>query len=313
MTRIDYGHGIHLLDAGYLRPGLAAVHVIVEAGRAALVDCGTWHSVPAILQGLGQLGLAPEAVDWILLTHVHLDHAGAAGALLQHLPNAQLVVHPRGARHMIEPQKLVSGATAVYGEAAFRWLYGEIVPAPAVRVVEAPDGCELDLAGRRLHFLDTPGHARHHLCIWDEASGGVFTGDAFGLSYRELDVEGRPFVFPSTTPVQFEPQAYHASIERILSLKPQAAYLTHFGRVTGLERLAADLHGLLDAFVDLARAAPKDKRRHAWIVAGMTELMLERLRRHGCQGDEAVLRCLLAHDMELNAQGLEVWLDRGAS
>lgn len=308
---MDYGQGIHALDAGYLRPGLAAVHLIVQDGRVAVVDTGTQHTVPAVFSLLTSLGLGPEAVDYLLLTHVHLDHAGGAGALMARCPNARLVVHPRGAPHMIDPARLVAGATAVYGAETFRALYGEILPVAAERVLEAADGFELDLAGRRLVFLDTPGHARHHLCIHDAASGGVFTGDAFGLSYREFDVDGRPFVFPTTTPVQFEPEAMHTSIDRIMALRPTAAYLTHYGRVTDLARLAIDLHVLIDAFVQLAEAVPVDGARgHAWLMAELEALLVARLRRHGCPLSDADLRQLLAHDIELNAQGLGIWLER---
>jgi len=310
---IDYGEGIHAVDAGYLRPGLAAVHLIVQAGRVALVDTGTQHSVPVILDALQALGLSAEAVDYILLTHVHLDHAGGAGALMAHCPNARLVVHPRGAPHMVDPARLVAGASAVYGAETFRALYGEIMPVPAARILEAADGFSLELAGRALVFLDTPGHARHHLCILDAISGGVFTGDALGLSYRELDVEGRPFIFPTTTPVQFDPEAMHASIDRIMALRPHAAYLTHFGRVSDLPRLAVDLHALLDAFVRIAVAAPgQGEARHARIAGDLEDLLMARLREHGVGLSDAVLRGLLAHDVELNAQGLAVWLDRNS-
>jgi glyoxylase-like metal-dependent hydrolase (beta-lactamase superfamily II) len=306
---IDYGLGIHALDAGYLRPGLAAVHFIVQDGRVALVDTGT--HLPIVLAGLQALGLSTASVDYILLTHVHLDHAGAAGALMAHCPQARLVVHPRGAPHMADPTRLIAGATAVYGAETFRALYGEILPVAAGRIIEAGDGFTLDFHGRRLRFLDTPGHARHHLCIHDPASGGVFTGDAFGLSYREFDVDGHPFIFPTTTPVQFEPEAAHASIDRILALGPSFACLTHFGRVGELPRLAGDLHALLDAFVALAEAAPAEGgQRHAWLVVELEALLLARLRRHGCRLEDAALRQLLAHDLALNAQGLVVWLDR---
>lgn len=308
---IDHGEGIHTLDADYLRPGLAAIHLIVQDGHAAIVDTGTRHAVPAVLKALTRLGVGPEAVDWIIVTHVHLDHAGGAGALLRQCPNARLVVHPRGARHMVDPSRLVAGTQAVYGEEAFERLYGEIVAAPAERVLEAADGHELDFRGRPLVFLDTPGHARHHFCIHDAASGSVFTGDAFGLSYRDFDVDGRAFVFPTTTPVQFEPEAMHASIDRLMALDPRAVFLTHFGRVTGTGRLAEELHDLIDAFVRLARQAPEGAAlRHGWLKAALEDLLLDRLRRHGCKLAEARMRELLANDVELNAQGLEVWLER---
>lgn len=308
---IDCGQGIYTLDTGYLRAGLAAVHVIVAGGRVALVDTGTQPCLPVVERGLEALGLGVEAVDYILLTHVHMDHAGAAGALMARCPHARLVVHPRGAPHMADPARLIAGARAVYGEETFRALYGEILPVDAARILEAGDGFSLELAGRGLVFLDTPGHARHHLCIHDPASRSVFTGDAFGLSYREFDVDGRPFVFPSTTPVQFEPEAAHASIDRIMALAPSAALLTHFGRVSDLARLADEMHALLDRFVQLAEAAPADAvRRHAWIAAELESLLVDRLRRHGCRLDDAALHALLAHDVELNAQGLAIWLDR---
>ncbi|HRH82288.1 MAG TPA: MBL fold metallo-hydrolase [Thiobacillaceae bacterium] len=310
---IDYGHGIHAVDADYVRPGLAAMHLLIQDGRAAIIDTGTQRSAPLVLAALERLGLGPEHLDLVIVTHVHLDHAGGAGALLQACPNARLVAHPKGARHMIDPGKLIAGSIAVYGEERFHELYGDIVPAPAERVIEAPDGYGLDFRGRTLTFLDTPGHARHHFCVWDEASRGIFTGDSFGLSYREFDVRGRPFIFPTTTPVQFEPDAMHATLDRLMGLEPEAAYLTHFGRVTGLTPLADDLHRLLDAFVELANSAGgSGPERHARMKSNMGRLLLEQLRAHGCTLVEDRIFTLLENDLELNCQGLAVWLDRTA-
>jgi len=304
-------HGIHTVDAGYLRPGLASIHLIVQAGHAALVDTGTQHSVPHLLATLTELGLAPEAVDYVIATHVHLDHAGAAGALLAACPNARLVVHPKGARHLIDPAKLIAGSIAVYGEALFHRLYGDIVPAPAERVIEADDGHRIDFHGRVLTFIDTPGHARHHFCIHDSASNSVFTGDTFGISYREFDEGGGPFIFPTTTPVQFEPEALHASIDRLMALHPAAAYLTHYGRVTDLPRLAARLHVLIDEFVRLAcAAAGEGEVRHSALKTAVEQCLLDAARAHGCTLAPERMRELLAGDVELNTQGLLVWRDR---
>lgn len=308
-----HAHGIHTLDAEYLRPGLAAIHLIIESGHAAIVDTGTHQAVPRVLAALADLGVAPEAVDYVIVTHVHLDHAGAAGALLQACPNAKLVVHPKGARHLIDPAKLVAGSMAVYGEAVFRELYGDIIPAPEERVIEADDGYRLDFHGRRLDFIDTPGHARHHFCVHDHASNSLFTGDTFGISYREFDVDGIPFLFPTTTPVQFEPEALHASIDRLLAVGAEAAFLTHYGRITGLGELAPGLHGLIDEFVALTRAAPGEGvARHAWLKQALEGCLMARLDAHGCALDEATCHALLANDVELNAQGLLVWCDRQA-
>ncbi len=311
---IDYPHGIHAIDAEYLRPGLAAIHLLVHAGHAAIIDTGTNQSVPAVMAALARLGVAAEAVDYVIVTHVHLDHAGAAGALLAACPHAVLVVHPKGARHMIDPTKLVQGSIAVYGASAFRELYGEIVPVPAERVIEAEDGHQIDFHGRLLDFIDTPGHARHHFGIHDAGSNGIFTGDTFGISYREFDVNGRPFIFPTTTPVQFEPDALHASIDRLTARRPTAAYLTHYGRVTGLDGLASDLHEQIDLLAALARAAPgQGEAGQAWLRDKIEDMLLIRLRRHGCVLDDARVRELLANDVELNAQGLLVWRDRGGA
>ena len=220
-------HGIHTIDTGFVRTQFDAAYLIVERGRGAFVDCGTNYSVPRMLDALHDAGLAAGDVDWLILTHVHLDHAGGAGELIAHLPNARLLVHPRGARHMIDPSQLWAGASAVYGESVMETTYGRLRAIPQERVVEAPDGYSVTLAGRKLLCLDTPGHARHHLCVYDETANACFTGDTFGLSYREFDTDKGPFVLPTTTPVQFDPDALHVSIRRLVALKPEAMYLTH--------------------------------------------------------------------------------------
>ncbi|MEW6676987.1 MAG: MBL fold metallo-hydrolase [Pseudomonadota bacterium] len=310
---LKYDHGIITLDADYLRPGLAAIHLIVEQGHVAIVDTGTNASVPSVLAELKGLGLTPADVDYIIATHVHLDHAGAAGALMQNCPNARLVVHPSGARHLIDPARLVAGSIAVYGHDNFMALYGEIVPVPADRVIEATEGYRLDFQGRVLTFLDTPGHARHHFCVHDARSESVFTGDTFGISYREFDVDGRQFIFPTTTPVQFDPMALHASIDRILALEPEAAFLTHYGRVTNLPALAEPLHELIDAWCELTLAvAGEGAERQAALESALEQSLMTRLRHHGCTLDDATCKALLANDVHLNAQGLLVWRDKEA-
>ena len=307
----DFDDGITTIDALYVRPGLAAIHLLVEGGRVAIIDTGTNFSVPGVLEVLRRKNMHPENIDYVIVTHVHLDHAGGAGEMMRLFPNARLVAHPRGARHMIDPARLVAGSIAVYGEEKFRLAYGEIVPVPAQRVIEAPHEFTLQLNGRTLLFLDTPGHARHHFSIFDEKSRSFFTGDTFGLSYREFDVDGREFILPATTPVQFEPEAAHASIDLIMSYQPRAAYLTHYGRVTRLQRLADDLHRLLDDFVSLAeevRDAGAD--RHGRLVDALGICLLQRLAAHGCGLPREESLALLAGDIELSAQGLEVWLDK---
>jgi glyoxylase-like metal-dependent hydrolase (beta-lactamase superfamily II) len=301
--------GIHTIDTGFVRPRFDAAYLVVEKGRGAFIDCGTNYAVPRMLSALDDAGLSPADVDWLILTHVHLDHAGGAGELIAQLPNARLLVHPRGARHMIDPSKLWAGASAVYGDAVMKETYGHLRPVPAERVIEATDEFVADLAGRPLLCLDTPGHAKHHNSIYDARANVCFTGDVFGLSYREFDTHGKPFIVPTTSPVQFDQAELHASIDRLVALKPAAMYLTHYGRVQDIERLAADLHGQIDAMVELAHSANGKPDRHELLKKRLTELYLERATAHGWdQGSDALVD-IIGMDIELNAQGLEVWLD----
>jgi len=309
-----WGDGISSVDTGFFRPRFDASHVIVEDGRAAFVDVGTNHSVPRLLAALDVLGVDPDAVDYVILTHVHLDHAGGAGLLLQRLPNARLVVHSRGARHMIDPSQLIAGATAVYGADEVQRSYGELVPVDAARVDIAHDGYTIELEGRPLRFLDTPGHARHHVCVHDARSAAFFTGDTFGLSYREFDTAKGAFILPTSTPVQFDPDALKASIARMLEYAPRQMFLTHYSRVGEVPRLARDLDEQIDAMVAIARRHATDgATRHARIAADLAELYCARAAAHGCTFGAERVRELLAMDIELNAQGLEVWLDRAAA
>src|SRR3982074_2893706 len=132
--------GISAVDAEYVHPGHAAVHIIRHSGRGAFVDTGTNYSVPYLLAALAELGFTRDAVDYVFLTHVHMDHAGGAGLLMRELPSARLIVHPRGVPHMIDPSKVVAASQAVYGEEQFQRLYGEVLPVAPDRIVGVPDG-----------------------------------------------------------------------------------------------------------------------------------------------------------------------------
>ncbi len=307
---IRYDHGISAIDAGYERGDFAAIHFIIEGDRAAIVDTGTNYSVDATLSALRSLGTVPERVDYIILTHVHLDHAGGAGALMKRCPNAMLIVHPRGGRHMIDPSRLWQATVAVYGAERATRVYGEIVPVPKDRVLEVADGAERSMAGRTFLFRDAPGHARHQIAMIDGRSGNVFVGDTLGLSYRELDHAGRCFIVPTSSPTQFEPEALHRSIDMIASYRPQAAYLTHFSEVRDLPRLIPILHRLIEAYVELGRQHQNDGlQRFAHLHDGMKRVILSEARRQGLPFTDERILDILAVDIELNAQGLESWLD----
>ena len=219
-TYQDLSHGITVIDAEYGTSGVAALYLMVEGDQVAIIETGTNHSVPLIKEVLESKSLSFSNVRYVIPTHVHLDHAGGAGDLMHYCENAELVIHPFGAAHMIDPSRLEAGTIAVYGEESFSKLYGSIRPINAERVIEAPDGFKLKLNGRELEFLDTPGHARHHFCVVDKTSNGIFTGDTFGLCYPQLTTAEGPFSYATTTPVQFDPDALLISIDRLLSYQP---------------------------------------------------------------------------------------------
>lgn len=303
------GDGIYAIDTGFHRDHFDAAYLVVQDGHALFVDTGTNFSVPRLLAALDDLGLARDAVDHVIPTHVHLDHAGGVGQLMQHLPRATVLVHPRGARHMADPSALYQGALAVYGQAEMDRNYGVLQAVAPDRVLATADGQTLDWHGRALHFIDTPGHARHHHCLWDEASRSWFTGDTFGLSYREHDTARGAWIMPTSTPVQFEPDALRHSVDRLMARDPRAMFLTHYSRVTDLPRLAGLLHEQIAAMVALAQPLRDAPDRHVALKAGLESLYAGQLERHGV-ADVAAALAGLALDIELNAQGLGIWLDR---
>ena len=306
----EYGNGIIAFDAGYVRPILAAIHMIVDDGRVAFIDTGSNDSLPNVVAALDKLGLGRDAVDYVILTHIHLDHAGGAGALMREFPNAKLVVHPRGSRHMAEPSKLVAGVTAVYGREYVDTVYGDILPIAAERIIDAHEGLTLQLGSRELLMIDTPGHAKHHICIIDRKGDAIFTGDMFGLSYREFDVDGRQFIMPTTSPTQFDPVEMRASIDRLLGYGLHAMYLTHYAQVHDVPARGADLHRRLDAHVAIAEAHANDgEPRHEAAKQALTAYLLAELRTHGCTLPETTILDILATDLELNVQGMTWWLD----
>lgn len=308
LTRLD--DGVTAIDTEYARQLQDASHLIVEQGRAAFVDTGVNDSVPLLLDALQQLDLDAGDVDYVFLTHIHLDHAGGAGQLMQRLPNATCVVHPRGAPHMVNPEKIIAGTEAVYGAERSRAMYGKIVPIDAQRIIEAGDGGWIDLNGRALQTIYTEGHARHHYVLHDPMSRGVFTGDSFGVSYRELDTKNGEFIYPTSTPIDFDPDAAHAACDTILGLGPSYAYLTHYSRVSNLDKLAGDMHECIDAYRSMAIACANEADRQKALEARMFEFLATRLEAHGFAGDRDAIRSVVDIDVVLNAQGLVVWLDR---
>jgi glyoxylase-like metal-dependent hydrolase (beta-lactamase superfamily II) len=302
--------GISAVDAEYVHPGYAAVHIIQHNGRAAFVDTGTNYSVPYLLAALEELGGTREAVDYVFLTHVHMDHAGGAGSLMRELPNARLMVHPRGLPHMIDPSKVVAASQAVYGVEKFHRLYGDVLPVAPGRAVSVPDAFRCELGGRELELIHTPGHALHHYAIVDRAHACIFTGDTFGISYRELDTVQGPFILPTSSPSQFDPDQLVSSIDRLMSYAPESMYLMHYSRVTGTPRLAAMLKSQIREFVRIVRENEALPDAHNAVRAAMMDLWLKLLQQQGSTMSAAEVADLLETDLELNVQGLLIWFYR---
>ena len=309
----DLGNGIYCIDTDLYRPHMAACYLVREGDAVAFVDTGTYHTIPLLMRVLAELDLGVEHVRYVIPTHVHLDHAGGAGELMAHCPQAQLIVHPKGAPHMIDPARLQAGATQVYGEEGFAQYYGKLVPVPEERVILAEDGHQVSLNGRILTFYDTPGHANHHGCIWDERSRSCFTGDTFGICYREFVTDKGAWIFAPTTPVAFSPNEWQQSLDKLEALYPKAMLLTHYGHVTDVAGLLPKLRASIEALSNLAltlQDAPEGR------VDALKEQIfltwLEEIAEHGVNLPEGDIRELLHVDATLNAQGLDVWLQRRA-
>lgn len=306
----DLGYGITLVDNNPFHPSMYANYIIQSNGLAALVDVGTGQSVQIQLDVLKALDIPLDAVRYICLTHLHLDHAGATGGLLPHLPNAQVVCHPNAARHLIDPERLIASVKMVYGEEEYNLHQGPVLPVPKERIIEAKDGFILHLGKRPLLFRDTPGHAKHHICIVDVEGRGIFTGDAVGVSYRFMDVNGRQFLYPATTPNQLDPVAYHASVDMLVSYKLAFMYLTHFGRVSDPENAIKNLHRCLDDLTNMAQSIASESNRYSLLLAKIKRYIFAELQQHGCTLCEAEMEQRLTVDNDLNAQGLLNWLEQ---
>jgi len=300
--------GIHTIDTGYLgRAEFAAAYIIVEGDRAAFVDNNTNAAIPALLAALDTHGLTPQQVEYLIITHVHLDHAGGTSTLARACPEATVLAHPRAAPHVIDPSRLVASASAVYGEDEFARLYGTIEPVPAERVRSLEDGETLAFGSRELRFLHTRGHANHHFCIADSCNGAIFTGDAFGLIYPALQREGT-FAFPSTSPTDFEPTLARESVRRLLAEQPSCLYPTHFGAVTDIETAAGQLLRHLDfaeALRDDARDSDHpDKALEAFCESRLRDYFKGLFDVQGRLGQDENTWQLIDLDIKLNAQGI---------
>ncbi|HEY8087362.1 MAG TPA: MBL fold metallo-hydrolase [Polyangiaceae bacterium] len=304
-------HARYTIDCDIL-PRFSAAYLRTAGDECAFVETHTSHAVPKLLAALDAHGLRPEQVRWIVVTHAHLDHAGGAGALLARCPNATLVAHPRAARHLVDPARLVASATQVYGAARFAELYGHIEPIPQQRVLTLDDGGAFELGGATLRVLHTAGHAKHHFVVDDPAVSSVYTGDSFGLVYPALQ-RGVRFALASTSPTDFDAPEARKSLDRIVALGEKHACLTHFDAVEDIAEVAAQVRSWVDRSEAWLEAAAKTDAPVDVMTRSLQSTIREAIAKDAAGrglslGDDDWK--LLALDVDLNSQGIAFVADR---
>lgn len=258
------------------------------------------------MAALAAQGKRPEDVRYVVVTHAHLDHAAGASALLQACPNATLLAHPRAAKHLIDPAKLIASATEVYGPARFRALYGALEPIAEARVKSLADGATFALGDATLRAVHTAGHAWHHLIVDDPTLATVYTGDSFGLVYPALQ-RGVRFLLATTSPTGFHAAEARKSVDRILALGEESACLTHFGEVRDLHECARQLHRWIDRSERWVHEATQREAPLPELEASITQKIRAALAQEAASLGLVLTEAdweLLSLDVELNAQGL---------
>jgi glyoxylase-like metal-dependent hydrolase (beta-lactamase superfamily II) len=238
--------GVHQLDT--LLGGMAGLTAgfLVTGPQPALIETGARTSTRTVLDALAAAGVAAGDLRWVVVTHVHLDHAGAVGDVAAAFPDATVVVHPQGARHLADPSRLVDSASRVYGP-LLDGLYGRMLPVPEDRLLAAEDGLVLEVgSGRRLRLVDSPGHAKHHQAVLEEASGTLLVGDAVGVELPELRT-----LRPATPPPDFDLELAVGSLRRFAALAPTRLVLTHYGPVSDPLATLAEAEDQLRRWVGL--------------------------------------------------------------
>ncbi|GAB6090411.1 MBL fold metallo-hydrolase [Spirochaeta dissipatitropha] len=303
-------HQVITIDCAYIAKEIAASYLVIRGDRAMFIENNTEFAVPVMLDTLRQYGLSPDAVDLVIITHVHLDHAGGSGALMKACPNAKFLCHPRALRHVLDPARLISGARQVYGDARFNELYGNVSPVDRTRAVSVEHNQEIDWEGCLLRFLHTPGHASHHMVIVDPVSDSVFTGDAYGVAYPELQTHGL-FLLPTSPPTDFNAELSRQSAELIHQLGCANIYPTHFGRLPkssdmGLEQLWRGftlLQGLQCEAESRILEGESNEDIQEFCLTAVERYTLGRIADQGISLGSSQKK-LLKLDIELNAMGI---------
>lgn len=304
---------IEIIECHYVAPTKMSSYLVIEGDRAAFIDNGTRFSVPYLLESLTARGMRPEQVAYIIITHVHLDHAGGTAELLKQCPNAAVLAHPKAARHLCKPDRLVQGAIAVYGEELFRNLYGDVEGVPEDRVRTVADGEVVTWGERTLRFFNTLGHCSHHFCIHDEKTNSVFAGDNFGIGRSEELRPGPPFLICTCTPPEFDAAESKRSIDAIVATGADRVYVGHFGVFTDVARGAEQMHRSIDGMQEIIQAALADGSENAaleaFIATRMAAATDDQLRWCGVSDFESDRRWV-DPDLMLNVLGLKFAVER---
>ncbi len=304
---LEKSFGIKTVDTTYLGGHIATMYLMRQGDEVAFIDTGMHRTQFHLKKILESMDLSFENVTYVIPTHLHLDHAAGAGSLMEVCPKAKLIIHPRGAKHMIDPTRLVESTIAVYGKKKFDELYGRIIPVDESRIIIANDNDTIYLSDRMLKFIDTPGHARHHFCVWDATSESMFTGDTFGLSYREFDFDDEMYIMPTTTPTQFDPEALLRSIDVILSHQPKNICLTHFGIIPPEEKIVKQLKEAINHYAVVGKTHGKKEAAKKIIEHELMEYSLLKLTEMGNPKDREFCKTKLLNDIILNTQGIIFW------
>lgn len=281
------------MDCKYVESEFAAAYLLIDGDRGFFVECNTNHAIPHLMEAAVREGLTPDRIVGLLITHVHLDHAGGAGLFLRTFPNAVLYAHPRAARHAIDPSRLIDSATRVYGEEFMERLYGTILPCPADRVQELPDGAVIPFGPLGLEIRHVRGHANHHVIAREPESGTVFTGDAFGVSYPAC-----PVVIPSTSPTDFDGEEALKSVDLIESMEPSRVALTHYGFID--REFISSAAAQLRQGIRMSMEVVSEVRSGALAPENVEKILLSRMESSLQRSDLEAFSV----DLKVNAQGL---------
>jgi glyoxylase-like metal-dependent hydrolase (beta-lactamase superfamily II) len=299
------------VDCKYVEESFAAAYLCVKEGRGFFIECNTNHAIPFLLEAAQREGLDPSEIDGLLITHVHLDHAGGAGKFLEVFPRAVLYAHPRAARHAIDPAKLVESATRVYGAPFMQKLYGSILPCPAARVRALEEGERIPFADAFFETRSVRGHANHHVVAYESETGTLFSGDAFGVCYPRFHAP-HPLILPSTSPTDFDGAEALKAFDLILGFAPERVALTHYGFLQRevLAEAALHLREQIRISLELVEALRTGTLAPTEVESRLRERTRHYFKTSGVEVSSSDWN-LLEVDFRVNAQGLIHAASRG--